>query len=56
MQYKYEFIGGLNNSFIFETVNKIVYEIKFKPSDYINLFDAEVSKYIFEFIIKVAIN
>jgi hypothetical protein len=27
MQYKYEFIGGLNNSFVFETVNKIVYEI-----------------------------
>jgi hypothetical protein len=56
MQYKYEFIGGLNNSFVFETVSKIVYEIKFKPSSYINLFDKNVSEYIFEFIIKVAIN
>ena len=56
MQYKYDFIGGLNNSYVFETSRKIIYEIKFKPSDYINLFDAEVSKYIFEFIIKVAIN
>ena len=56
MQYKYDFIGGLNNSYVFETSRKIIYEIKFKPSDYINLFDEEVSKYIFEFIIKVAIN
>jgi Family of unknown function (DUF6169) len=56
MHYKYDFIGGLNNSYVFETTRGIVYEIKFKPSDYINLFDDEVSKYIFEFIIKVAIN
>ena len=56
MQYKYDFIGGLNNSYVFETSRKIIYEIKFKLSDYINLFDEEVSKYIFEFIIKVAIN
>jgi hypothetical protein len=56
MQYKYDFIGGLNNSYVFETSRKIIYEIKFKPSDYINLFNDEVSKYIFEFIIKVAIN
>ena len=56
MQYKYDFIGGLNNVYVFETSKKIIYEIKFKPSDYINLFNDEVSKYIFEFIIKVAIN
>lgn len=56
MLYSYDFIGGENNSYAFVTKIGIAYEIKFKPSDYINLFDAEVSKYIFEFIIKVAIN
>lgn len=56
MLYSYDFAGGENNSFVFVTKIGIAYEIKFKPSDYINLFDAEVSKYIFEFIIKVAIN
>lgn len=56
MLYDYKFVGGLNNSYVFETFRGIAYEIKFKPSDYINLFDEHVSKYIFEFIIKVAIN
>lgn len=56
MLYDYKFVGGLNNSYVFETFRGIAYEIKFKPSDYINLFDAVISKYIFEFIIKVAIN
>lgn len=56
MQYKYDFIGGLNNSYVFETYKGIIYEIKFKPSTYINLFSKEVSEFIFEFVIKVAVN
>jgi hypothetical protein len=56
MQYSYDFLGGENNSYAFVTKIGIAYEIKFKPSTYINLFDDGVSKYIFEFVIKVAIN
>jgi len=55
MSYQYSFIGGLNNSYFFETVNKIVYEIKFKPSPYL-LVGSEFSELIYEFVIDVAIN
>ena len=55
MPYQYSFIGGLNNSYFFETVNKIVYEIKFKPSPYL-LAGNEFSELIYEFVIDVAIN
>jgi hypothetical protein len=54
--YNYTFLGGVNNSYTFVTKVGIIYEIKFKPSSYINLFDENVSKYIFEFVIEVAIN
>jgi hypothetical protein len=56
MLYEFKFLGGINNSYVFETIRGIVYEIKFKPSSYINLFDADVSEFIFEFIIVVIIN
>lgn len=56
MQYDFEFLGGQNNSYVFETIRGIVYEIKFKPSSYINLFDENISDFIFEFVIEVAIN
>lgn len=56
MLYSYDFIGGENNSYAFVTKIGIAYEIKFKPSNYINLFDDNVSDFIFEFVIKVAIN
>ena len=56
MLYDYKFIGGLNNSYVFETNASIIYEIKFKPSNYINLFDKNISEFIFEFVIKVAVN
>ncbi|QBN19377.1 DUF6169 family protein [Flavobacterium nackdongense] len=56
MQYDFIFLGGKNNSYVFETIRGIVYEIKFKPSSYINLFDENISDFIFEFVIEVAIN
>jgi hypothetical protein len=56
MQYNYDFLGGRNNSYVFVTQLGITYEIKFKPSSYINLFDENISDFIFEFVIEVAIN
>jgi hypothetical protein len=50
------FIGGKENSYLFETAFGVIYEIKFKPSKYI--FEAGFSYYdfTFEFVIKVLQN
>jgi hypothetical protein len=56
MQYSYYFLGGNNNSYVFATRLGIIYEIKFKPSPYINIFDKKISEYIFEFVIEVSEN
>jgi hypothetical protein len=55
MSYQYLFAGGSGNSYFFETVNKIVYEIKFKPSPYL-FTDNEFSELIYEFVITVTVN
>ena len=56
MLYDFTFIGGNNNSYIFETKNGIVYEIKFKPSPYLLSENKNYSNLIYEFVIDVAIN
>ena len=33
-KYDFEFKGGKNNSYVFETNYDITYEVKFKPSSY----------------------
>lgn len=55
MPYKYIFGSGHNNSYFFETINKIVYEIKFKPSPYL-FAENEFSELIYEFVITVTLN
>lgn len=54
--YEFYFWGGKNNSFIFETDLGIVYEVKFKPSDYLFSNLMLSSNFIYEFVIDVAIN
>ena len=54
--YNFSFIGGTNNSYVFETSNGIVYEIKFKHSPYLLNENAEYSNLIYEFVIDVTIN
>ena len=54
--YNYVFLGGINNSYVFETSKGIVYEIKFKPSSYLFSENEVFSKLIYEFVIEVAIN
>lgn len=56
MIYQYSFIGGINNSYVFETILGIVYEIRFKPSPYLLAEREEISELIYEFVIDVAIN
>ncbi|WP_309608797.1 DUF6169 family protein [Flavobacterium sp.] len=57
MHYEFEFRGGLNNNYGFETELGIVYEVKFRPSNY--LFGDETTVYanhIYEFIIEIVYN
>ncbi len=56
MHYQYDFLGGKNNSYVFATSIGIVYEIKFKPSSYVQIFDKEISEYIYEFVIELSEN
>jgi hypothetical protein len=36
MEYSFEFVGGINNSYTIVTTSDVVYEIKFKPSQYLS--------------------
>jgi Family of unknown function (DUF6169) len=53
MEYSYEFIGGENNSFSIVTKSDVVYEIKFKPSNYILEIEDFDNELVFEFVIEV---
>ncbi len=52
-KYDFEFKGGKNNSYIFDTNYEITYEVKFKPSSY--LFDEkdEFSTQVYEMVIAI---
>ena len=50
--YEYFFEGGFNNTFVFETNAKILYGVKFKPSEYI-IPNKTYSNSIFEMTIEV---
>ena len=54
--YDFFYFGGTDNSYAFETINEISYEVKFKTSSY--LFDgySEIHIDAFELAIQVAIN
>jgi hypothetical protein len=56
MLYDFVFIGGANNTYVFETNSGIVYEIKFKPSPYLLDQNKNYSNLIYEFVIDIAIN
>ncbi len=51
--YQYRFAGGVFNSFVFTTIDNIVYEIKFVPSS--DFFDAytDLDVEVFEMVISV---
>ncbi|AUD05438.1 hypothetical protein GCM10028818_53470 [Spirosoma horti] len=56
MNYEFDFMGGSENSYVFQTINRIVYEVKFIPTPY--LFDeaSPFASYVYEFSILVADN
>jgi hypothetical protein len=57
MNYEFEFRGGLNNSYGFETDLGIVYEVKFRPSNYLLGNETTVyANHIYEFIIEIVYN
>ncbi len=54
--YSFTFIGGKDNSYIFETDIKVVYEVKFKSSNYIFKEKSLYSQFTFEFTIEIFYN
>jgi Family of unknown function (DUF6169) len=53
MEYEFEFIGGVNNSYTIVTESDVIYEIKFKPSNYLIEIDDFDNELVFEFVIEV---
>lgn len=51
--YKFEYVGGLSNAYVFETINDVVYQIKFKPTPYLFPNHPEVGEDVFELVIDV---
>jgi hypothetical protein len=57
MSYHFLDIGGENNSYIFQTDHQIIYEVKFKKSDYLLLpASSKLKDLIFEFVIDILEN
>ena len=56
MNYEFEFIGGSQNSYTFQTVNLIIYEIKFTPTPYLFGENSPFASHVYEFSIIVADN
>ena len=53
MHYNYEFVGGVNYSYINITDSEVIYEIKFKPSDDLITIDDFENELLFEFVIEL---
>lgn len=51
--YEFIFVGGNDNSYVFKTVANIIYEIKFKNSDYIFGKNSPYTQNTFEFVIDI---
>ncbi len=51
--YKFEYIGGQSNAYVFETGNEVIYQIKFKPTPYLFSNHPNVGQNVFELVIEV---
>jgi Family of unknown function (DUF6169) len=51
LAYEYNFIGGEKNTFSFETIHELTYEVTFKSTPYLFGEDSIFAKYTFEFSI-----
>lgn len=52
-KYDFEFRGGKNNSYVFDTNHEITYEVKFKPSSYLFEEQDEFSTQVYEMVIAI---
>lgn len=52
-EYEFQYVGGKNNSYLFETTLGIKYEVQFKPSPYIFGEDAIFASHIYEFVLLI---
>lgn len=56
MNYEFAYIGGPKNSYTFQTIGLIIYEIKFTPTPYLFGENSLLGSHIYEFSIIVADN
>jgi Family of unknown function (DUF6169) len=54
--YLHDFIGGINNSYIFTSDDGIVFEVRFKPSPYILGAALQNTEILYEFVIEQVLN
>ena len=52
--YKFEYIGGISHSYVFESANEVVYQVKFKSTPYLFPHYPDVGQDVFELVIDVA--
>ncbi|MEI7587740.1 DUF6169 family protein [Runella sp.] len=55
-RYSFNFLGGTDNIYSFQTKNEFAYEILFRPTPYLFGINSINSKFIYELIIRVARN
>lgn len=51
--YEFECVGGTAISYVFETTNEIIYQVKFKPTPYLFPEQPDLGKDVFELVIDV---
>jgi hypothetical protein len=51
--YKFEYVAGESNSYVFETTNEVIYQIKFKPTPYLFPNYPDLGQEVFELVIDV---
>ncbi|GAB2562720.1 DUF6169 family protein [Spirosoma areae] len=51
--YKFEYIGGLSNAYVFETTAEVIYQIKFKSTPYLFPDESNLGQDVFELVIDV---
>ena len=51
--YEFEYTSGISNSYVFETTNAVVYQVKFKPTPYLFADQPDLGQNVFELVVDV---
>ena len=51
--YEFEYVGGASNSYVFETTNKVTYQVKFKSTPYLFVNFPALGEQVYELVIEL---